>query len=41
MVIDIKVIRIEWLGHICRMNDARVPRLILNAKLDGKKSRET
>ena len=29
IVIDIKVRCIEWLGHICRMNDARLSRMIL------------
>ena len=34
---DIKVRRIEWLGHICRMNNACLPRMILIAKLDGRR----
>ena len=37
IIIDIKVRRIEWLGHISRMKDARLPRMILNAKLDGRR----
>ena len=30
VVIDIKVRRMKWLHHICRMNDAHLFRMILN-----------
>ena len=35
--VDIKVRRLEWLGHVMRMTNDRVPKIVLNAKLDGKR----
>ena len=37
IVVDIKVRRLEWLGHVMRMTNDRVPKIVLNAKLDGKR----
>jgi hypothetical protein len=33
---DIKIRRLEWLGHVIRIEDFRLPKNILNAKLDKK-----
>jgi hypothetical protein len=34
---DIKNIRLEWLDHVVRMEDFRLPKKILNTKLDKKR----
>ena len=33
---DVKLIRLEWLGHLMRMENNRIPKTVLDAKLDGK-----
>jgi len=33
---DIQTGRLEWLDHMVRMEDFRLPKKILNAKLDKK-----
>jgi hypothetical protein len=37
IISDIKTRRLEWLGHVDRMEDFRLPKKILNAKLDKKR----
>ena len=37
MVTDIKLRGLEWLGHLIRMEDNRIPKIVLNAKLDVKR----
>jgi hypothetical protein len=32
---DVKLIRLEWLGHLMRMENNRIPKTVLDAKLDG------
>jgi hypothetical protein len=34
IITDIKIRRLEWLGHVVRREDFRLPKKILNAKLD-------
>ena len=37
IISDIKTRRLEWLGHVVRMEDLRLPKKILNTKLDKKR----
>jgi hypothetical protein len=37
-VAEIKYRRIEWLGHVLRMESSRVPQTILEARPEGKRS---
>lgn len=37
IVTDIKVRRLKWLGHVVRMERYRLPRIVLDAKTDGKR----
>jgi hypothetical protein len=37
IISDIKTRRLEWLGHVVRMEDFRLAKKILNAKLDKKR----
>jgi hypothetical protein len=32
IVTEIKVRRLEWLGHVVRMEDTRIPKMVFNAK---------
>jgi hypothetical protein len=36
-VIEIKVRRLEWLGHVVRMEDTRLPQILFNAKAEGRR----
>jgi hypothetical protein len=35
IVIEIKIIRLEWLGYIIKMEDTSIPKMIVNTKLEG------
>jgi hypothetical protein len=37
IISDIKTRRCEWLGHVVRIEDLRLPKKILNVKLDEKR----
>jgi hypothetical protein len=37
MVTDIKLRGLEWLGHLIRMEDNRIPKIVLDAKLNVKR----
>jgi hypothetical protein len=36
IVTEIEIRRLEWLGHVIRMEDTRIPKMILNTKLEGR-----
>jgi hypothetical protein len=36
-VTEIKIIRLEWLGHVFRMEDARIPKMMFNTKFEGRR----
>jgi hypothetical protein len=33
---EIKVRRLEWLGHVVRLEDTRLPKMVFNAKPEGR-----
>jgi hypothetical protein len=35
IVTEIKIRRLEWLGHVIRMEDTRIPKMIFNTKPEG------
>jgi hypothetical protein len=35
---DIKLRRLEWLGHLISMENNRIHKILLDAKLEGKKA---
>jgi hypothetical protein len=37
IVTEIKVRRLEWLGHVVRTEDTRLPKMVFNAKPEGKR----
>jgi transcription termination factor 2 len=37
IVTEINVRRLEWLGHVVRMEDTRVPKIVFNAKPEGRR----
>jgi hypothetical protein len=37
IVTEIKVRRLEWLGHVVRMEDTRIPKMVFNAKPKGRR----
>jgi transcription termination factor 2 len=37
IVTEIKVRRLEWLGHVVRMEDTRLPKMVFNAKPEGRR----
>jgi hypothetical protein len=37
IVTEIKVRRLEWLWHVVRMEDIRLPKMIFNAKPEGRR----
>jgi hypothetical protein len=39
IVTAIKIRRLEWLGHISRMNEARIVKKIFEEKLEGRRGR--
>ena len=39
IIADIKARRVEWLGHVYRMDTNRAPKVVLDAKLDSKRRR--
>lgn len=34
---DIEIRKLEWLEHVVRMEDIRVPKMILNTKQEGRR----
>jgi hypothetical protein len=36
LVTESKVRRLEWLGHVVRMEDTRPPKMVFNAKPEGR-----
>jgi hypothetical protein len=36
IVTEIKVRRLKWLGHVIRMEDAHLPKMVFNAKPEGR-----
>jgi transcription termination factor 2 len=36
IVTEVKVRRLEWLGHVVRMEDTRLPEVVFNAKPEGR-----
>jgi transcription termination factor 2 len=36
IVTEIKLRRLEWLGHVIRMEDTRLPKMVFNAKPEGR-----
>jgi hypothetical protein len=36
-VTDVKLRRLEWLGHLIIMESNKIPKIVLDAKLDGKR----
>jgi hypothetical protein len=36
----VKPMRIRWLGHVERMSNDRMPKMILNAKMEGDKKED-
>jgi hypothetical protein len=37
IVTEIKVRRLEWLGHVVRMEDTHLPKMVFNAKPEGRR----
>jgi hypothetical protein len=37
IVTEIKVRTLEWLGHVIRMEDSSLPKMVLNAKPEGRR----
>jgi transcription termination factor 2 len=37
IVTEIKVRRLEWLGHVIRMEDTRLPKIVFNGKPEGRR----
>jgi hypothetical protein len=37
IVTEIKVRRLEWLGHVVKMEDIRLPKMVFNAKPEGRR----
>ena len=37
LITDVKLIRLEWLGYVIRTENNRIPEIVLDAKLDGKR----
>jgi hypothetical protein len=37
IVTEIKVTRLEWLGHVVRLEDTRLPKMVFNAKPEGRR----
>jgi hypothetical protein len=35
-VTEFKLRRLEWLGHVVRMEDTRLPKMVFNAKPEGR-----
>jgi hypothetical protein len=40
IVTEIKVRRLEWLGHVVRMGDTHLPKIVFNAKPEGRRAVE-
>jgi hypothetical protein len=36
-VTEIKIRRLDWLGHVTRMGDTRIPEMIFSTKPDGRR----
>jgi hypothetical protein len=34
---EVKVARLEWLGHVVRMEDTRLPKMVFNATREGRR----
>jgi hypothetical protein len=37
IVTEIKIRRLEWLGHVIRMEGTRIPKMIFNTKPEGRR----
>jgi hypothetical protein len=37
IVTEIKVRKLEWLGHVIRMEDSSLPKMVLDAKPEGRR----